>query len=158
MRMEGHRIAKNLHKQDIPRLSAGTGFFTGCVLEPGDNAAQSAQPVALMELRPQEFRNGKNILPAGDGSQHLIFHPVSVGQHALLMAAWAEVTRLAAEGKHIIMAACVCRNSYYPVRWGSVWRRVQATQSENAGWLSCMEPRPLRAYAGMTGFIVFLRR
>ena len=43
----------------------------------------------------------------GYGSQHLFFHPVTVGQHALLMAAWAEVTRLATEGKQIIMAACV---------------------------------------------------
>ena len=107
MRMEVHQVAEGLYKQDISRLPPGRGFLIGGAQEPGDNAAESAQPVALVEVWPQEFWHSKDILPMGYGSQNLIFHPVTVGQHALLMTARAEVTRLAAEGEQIIMAACI---------------------------------------------------
>ena len=101
--MEGHQIAECLHKQDISRFSPGNGFFIGGVQEPGDNAAESAQPVALVEVRSQQFRQGKDVLPVGYGDQHLLIHPLAVGQHAFLVTARTEIACLATEGKQIIM-------------------------------------------------------
>ena len=39
-------------KQDKSWLSPGNGFFIGGAQEPGDNAAESTQPVALVEVWP----------------------------------------------------------------------------------------------------------
>jgi hypothetical protein len=34
-----------------------------------DNAARGAKMVTTIEVKPQEFRNGKDILPVGNDSQ-----------------------------------------------------------------------------------------
>ncbi len=39
--------------------------------------------------------------------KHIFFHPVTISQHAFLMATGAEVTCLAAEGEQVIMAAII---------------------------------------------------
>ncbi len=43
----------------------------------------------------------------GNRQKHLFLYPVTIGQYTFLMAGWAEVTCLAAEGEQIIMTAVI---------------------------------------------------
>jgi len=52
--------------------------------------SEHTQPVALVEVWPQQFWQGKDILPVGNRQKHLFFYPVTISQHAFLMATGAD--------------------------------------------------------------------
>src|SRR5688572_5898995 len=78
----------------------------------GDDAAElSEKRAAVSEERPDELRNGEDILPVRNRPQHATLDPLAVGKHALLMAVRAEVARLAGEGEQQIVTAAAAANA-----------------------------------------------
>ena len=57
MRMEGHQVAESLYEHKETWLPPGRTLLIRLVQVPGDNAAECAQPVALVKVRPQQFGN-----------------------------------------------------------------------------------------------------
>src|SRR5437870_1366376 len=70
-----------------------------------DAAELSEKRSAVGKERPNEPGHGEDILPVRNRPQHGLLDPVAVGEDALLMAARAEVARLAGESEKQVVAA-----------------------------------------------------
>jgi len=65
-----------------------------------DDLAEGAQAFPVLgDVRAQQLRQGEHILAVRDGGEDVLLDPFAVGEHALLVAARAEVARLAGEGE-----------------------------------------------------------
>ncbi len=84
MWMEGHQTPKGLYEQYKPWFTPRSGLPVGLVQQSGYNAAERTQPMALMEVGSQQLGDGKDILPMRNRQKHLLFHPITIGQHAFL--------------------------------------------------------------------------
>ena len=128
LRVEGHQIAKSLHKQDIPRFELGCGLLIRLVQEPRYYVAEGAQLVALLKVRSQQLGKSKGILPVRNQKKNLFFYLITVDQHTPLMAARAEVACLAAEGERVIMVEVIAVDaSETLVQIAAVDKPVQGT-------------------------------
>lgn len=100
-------LERNLHEQDEPRTPARGGLAVGPLQEPCNDAAERAEPVALVKVRAEQLGEGKDVLPVPNWRENLIVHPFPIGQYPLLVAARTEVACLATEGEQVIVTAAV---------------------------------------------------
>jgi hypothetical protein len=110
--VEVDQIAEGLHEEDEARPGARRRGAVRLHEQSGDDAAElSEKRAAVSEERPDELRNGEDILPVRNGPQHATLDPFAVGEDALLMAARAEVARLAGEGEQQIVTAAAAADA-----------------------------------------------
>jgi hypothetical protein len=110
--VEVDQIAEVLHEEDEARPGARMRGAVRLHEQSGDDAAElSEKRAAVSEERPDELRNGEDILPVRNGPQHAALDPLAVGEDALLMAARAEVARLAGEGEQQIVTAAAAADA-----------------------------------------------
>jgi hypothetical protein len=91
MRIESHEIADGLHVQDESRLTPRVHGFESGPQQAGTQAAkltEMAAPVA--KERPDELRQCEHVLTMRYRGEQVLLQPLTVGEHALLMAARAE--------------------------------------------------------------------
>jgi hypothetical protein len=104
--IEVDQVAEGLHEEDEARPGARMRGAVRLQEQSGDDAAElSEKRAAVSEERPDQLRNGKDILPVRNGPQQAAFDPLAVGEDALLMAARAEVAGVAGEGEPEVVAA-----------------------------------------------------
>src|SRR3990172_1255721 len=95
VRVEGHQIAKCLYEQNQPRtafhLRAGIGLEQQSL---HDMAQLPEQCAPARKDRPQHARYGEDVLPVSYGRKNVLPDPIPIGEHPLLVAARAEISRL----------------------------------------------------------------
>jgi len=83
-----------------------------------DDVAQLAQQRAPAgEQWPQQAGDGEHILPMRHRGEDVGLHPFAVGEHPLLVAARAEVPRLARKGEDEAMPALIAVDPRKPTPW-----------------------------------------
>ena len=96
MRVEVDEVAEGLNEEDDARPRTGPCAGVEASEQALDDMAQLAQQRApAREERPQQARHGEHVLPVRHRGEHVCVHPFAVGEHSLLVAARAEVPRLA---------------------------------------------------------------
>lgn len=106
VRIERDQIPEGLDEEDQSRSAAGPGRGIGVREQPLRDPAQLPEQAAPSgKNRPQQFRQREDVLAVGNGGEDVLLDPLSVGEHALLMAAWAEISRLARKGEQEIVPA-----------------------------------------------------
>jgi len=95
VRLQGHQIAECLHEQDQSRspfhLGAGIGLDEQSL---HDMAQLPQQSAPARKYRPEHPGYGEDVLAVRNRGENVRLDPIAVGEHALLVAARAEVTRL----------------------------------------------------------------
>lgn len=110
--VEVDQVAEGLHEEDEARPGARMRGPVRLRERSRDDAAElSEKRAAVSEERPDELRNGEDILPVRNRPQHAAFDPLAVGEDALLMTARAEVARLAGEGEQQIVTAAAAADA-----------------------------------------------
>ncbi len=90
--------------EPLVRRDLGAGLHE----QPRRDPAKLAQPLPMpSEDRAQEPRHGEDVLPVRHGLEHVLLDPLAVQEHPLLVAARAEVTRLAGVGEQVVVPAGV---------------------------------------------------
>ena len=96
VRGEGHKIAECLYEQDQPGTALHRGAGIGLDQQSLNDMAQLAEQFApAREDRPQHPRYGEDVLPVRNRRKNVLFDPIAIGKHPLLVAARAKVPRLA---------------------------------------------------------------
>lgn len=95
VRVEGHKIAEGLRAQDEGRLAARFDSFEAGLEQSGDDLAQGAELRAtIAKERPDQPWQREHVLAMRHRRAHVIFQPLAVREHALLMTARAEIAGL----------------------------------------------------------------
>jgi len=108
VRVEVRQIPEGLHEQDQagPRPGGGRGVRIG--EQPRGDAAQLAQPRPLpAEDRAKQPGQREHVLPVRYGLEDVLPDPFAVQEHALLVAARAEIPRLAGVREQPVVPAGV---------------------------------------------------
>ncbi|MEX2122599.1 MAG: hypothetical protein WD795_01815 [Woeseia sp.] len=66
---------------------------------------------APTEDQPQQFRQREDVLAMRYGCEYVVLDPLTVEQHALLVAARAKISGLAREGEQVLVPAGIAVNS-----------------------------------------------
>ena len=94
--VEVGQVREGLHEQDQARPCAGGGCSVSVGQQARGDAAQLAQPrPAPAEDWAQEFGQREHLLPVRHRSEHVLLDPLAVQDRALLVAARAEIRRIA---------------------------------------------------------------
>jgi len=102
------QVAEGLDEKDEARPRARPGARAETGEQALDDAAQFPQQRAPAgEDRPQQARDGEHVLPVWHRGKHVGLYPFAVSEHPFLVAAGAEVARLAREGEDEAMPALV---------------------------------------------------
>ena len=104
--VEVDQVAEDLDEEDEAGAGAGQGGAVRLRERSRDDAAElSEKRSTTSEERPDELRNREDVLPVRHRPQHALLDPLTVGEDALLVAARAEVARLAGKGEKQVVAA-----------------------------------------------------
>ena len=104
--VEVDQVAEGLDEEDEAGAGAGQGGAVRLRERSRDDAAElSEKRPTIGEERPDELRNREDVLPVRHRSQHALLDPFTVREDALLVAARAEVARLAGKGEKQVVAA-----------------------------------------------------
>lgn len=108
MRVEVREIAEGLNEEHQPRTGAGCRLGVRSDQQTGSDAAKLAQPCPMpAEDGAQQPRHGEYVLPMRHGLEDVLFDPLAVQEHPLLVTARAEIARLAGVGEQIVVPAGV---------------------------------------------------
>ena len=65
--------------------------------------------------QPQHSRHGEDVLPVQYGRKNVFLDPIPIGEHALLVAARAEIPRLARKREQVVVTAFGAIHAREPV-------------------------------------------
>lgn len=110
--VEVDQAAEGLDEEDEAGAGARMRGAVGLGEQSGDDAAEFSQKrAAVGKERADKPRNDEDVLSVRDGPQHAQLDPLAVGEHALLVAARAEIARLAGEGEQQVVAAAAAADA-----------------------------------------------
>jgi hypothetical protein len=99
-------VSEGLHEQDQPRPALHRGAGIGLDQQSLNDMAQLAeQSTPARKDRPQHTGYGEDVLPVRDRRKNVLLNPIPIGEHPLLVAARAKISRLAREDKQVVVPA-----------------------------------------------------
>ena len=117
-RVEVRQIPEGLHEQDQAGAAAGCRLGIRIDEQSRSDAAKLTEPRPVPpEDQAQESRQSEDVLPVRHRRENGLFDPLAVEQHALLVAARAEVARLARVGEQVVVCAGVTVDAGKAVMW-----------------------------------------